>query len=376
LVWKAVNVVVAGLVDVGVGVDDSRHDHGVAEVRRTRLAGGTDAGNFAVADPESRGPDSFRKKHSGAGQGRHAWNLSYILKAGNGTSDRSTLTKNSGMSLVEVMIAVSVMSVVGLGLLHINSELQKAARQGTAKTAAREIRQNLVQVLENNESWVQTVSHKLNQTFLCLSGTGDCHEAQGASKPGLPYAILDPVGQVFYDGQNPTLGYTLNGAKCDKFPSPACPFHVELTWRPLCLPPPVACRPSQVEVSGRVIFDVGPTAPVNMRMAYNPDNYAFKIIKSVLSGTASPNSPVPSGSPTSGPTGTPSPVLPGAAMDHDEALMQMQKEVLCKTVAPSLSGLGPEKLKETLRNMGYPDSMYDAMVSALQDCKSPVPAAP
>lgn len=241
--------------------------------------------------------------------------------------------------MIEAMIAFGMLMGLALGAAYIMSQLQKTNTAGVAKATAREIRQNVVTMLENEAAWLITASKPSNRTFSCLREAKNCHDGAPEDLPGLAYAVHDATGAVYYDGLDPKLGYSLNGAACRTFPSKACPFRMELTWRPICQPAPMFCLPSQIELSGRVIHEPGPSAPAASWMAHNPANYAFRLIKNLSSSGASVT-------------------LPPA----------VQKTMFCAQIAPLLKGQSPETIKQTIKNLGYDEDVYDQFMAAMSGC--------
>lgn len=273
------------------------------------------------------------------------------------------------MTLVEIVIALGLIMGLSLGVMVLLDRTNKVASSGTLKASAQEIRRNLLAMLENESVWLQVFAHEQNRTFECVRKRLDCHQSHvegDDAKPGLPYVVYDSAGQVYFDSRNPTAGYTQGGAPCTSYPSRGCPLRPELTWRPVCTAAETQpCFPQQLELSGRVFYNPGPDAPRGTVIAYNAENYAFRLIKNVLAAPQQPQQ-----------TAAVVPATPAEAdgedgRDDSEKLAQKQKDMLCNQVAPTLRGQSPEALKQTMRGMGYEESTFDELVKALENCPKP-----
>jgi type II secretory pathway pseudopilin PulG len=201
--------------------------------------------------------------------------------------------KTTGFTLVEAMIAFGVVMLIGLAIAQMMSQTGKMQTRTDVLSNAHMIKQYLTDVLSNTNAWKFTLEDPGNITFSCFQNGTDC-SLPPPNNPNRNFRMRDPSNGVLYDALNSVNGFTRGGAPCSNYPSAACPFRVELTWKAYC-PPPTALSPSgppqcfppdvSIEVSGKVIYSPGNNQ--ELKTPFNPENYRILLMKNA------PQPPVP-----------------------------------------------------------------------------------
>ncbi len=148
---------------------------------------------------------------------------------------------NSGFSLVEVLIALAILTIFSLGILEMYKSSLSFKTQGVTKLQVDQIRSKLVACIQNNDAWARTINYPGNAVLNCLRvGQAPCT----TTTPAGPIQILDSTGPgpcilgtgsgpAGYDSTNANLGFTKDGFLCDFTASPDCLFRPKVIWRPI-----------------------------------------------------------------------------------------------------------------------------------------------
>lgn len=172
-------------------------------------------------------------------------------------------TDERGFSLVEVMVAIGLMSIVSFGIMTMMESFNKERARTNFLTSAQVIRTQLYKLVEDKDSWQQIYSSSSNTIFECLRNGKDC-----TSKESGLIAVLDQVGTVVYD---PRLhGYTFQGLRCDLSLGPSvCPIKVEVKTTLICSQE--TCQSPAVKTVGTMMLLSNPYS-----FAFNQSAYSFE----------------------------------------------------------------------------------------------------
>lgn len=209
--------------------------------------------------------------------------------------------RQSGFSLLEVMVAVGALGIVSLAVLSINSISMKSATSANVYHQADMFRKNIIAILEDDDNWEATINHAVNGTmFDCLKNdTTSCASKDSPpftgstnAVPGTParrFAVVNKKPTVIYNPIVTTAGFDNNGALCNTFGvTPAlansCPFRLELSWQAICKPdgtpaPPVSCNRNNIEIliEGQMLYNPKITADKTKQIPFNYKRYGFEL---------------------------------------------------------------------------------------------------
>lgn len=176
------------------------------------------------------------------------------------------LMKNeSGISLIDILIAMAITAIVALGVASTTFYAGRLSRDATMRATMITVRENIFNVLNNYESWTNSVNNDAN--FSCAIASTGC--------VGSPYAqfnLYDASGAIYYNKAT-TNGFDENGTTCSSAtntPTRTCPIRVNLTWTSIC----TTCNPALVRVD--VTFQL-----YRNGSQQTMGKYAFSMLKNV-----------------------------------------------------------------------------------------------
>ena len=183
-----------------------------------------------------------------------------------------------GFSLVEVLVAVSLLAIVGLGATSMISDMLKANDNSGLGSSALNLRNEFTLLLKDQRAWAQTIADTtLNpdtqSQFACLRSATDCASIVASSPyPFVPKTINN---QLFRNSYNPiataSAGFNKGGQYCNVYstatPTDSCSMRYTFTWTPLC-PPSGVCMAPQIRIA--LVFAHSGTSKV---AKLNPDKY-------------------------------------------------------------------------------------------------------
>ncbi len=167
------------------------------------------------------------------------------MNSGERMKKKLTVRKSSkGFSLVEVLIALAILTVFSLGILEMYKASLSFKTQGVTKLQVNQIRSKLVSCIQNNAAWAQTIAYAGNAVLNCLkNGGASCNSASngpiqvmdaGSTATGATACLTNSVpgaNPAFYDTFNDNHGFTKDGVLCDASVSPDCLFKPKIIWR-------------------------------------------------------------------------------------------------------------------------------------------------
>lgn len=187
------------------------------------------------------------------------------------------LHAQDGFSLLEVLIAVGLVSLLSVGVIGLGKTMNKVQLQSTSVFQIGQVSHGFEVQLKGSAAWMVTLNDPRNSTFACLKNATDCRGAGGS------FLALDTAGNPIlgYLSTSPTAGFSSSGIPCGTFSgaagtgSDACPFRLVLTWRPVCAGTGPCLNPT-VQINGTWIYN---PHSVQRTIAFNNANYNFQIFR-------------------------------------------------------------------------------------------------
>lgn len=188
------------------------------------------------------------------------------------------------MSLIEVMIVMTIMSLIGLGTATLMKNMFSIQKRSSLKNIAEEIRNNLETVLKNDTAWGFSVNN--NASLNCLrDNVGSCAETLfngNTTSPNAGFAnninVWDANGAAWYNAAGAAIGFRAdNGNVCNTYNgaggsgNDVCPFKYTLRIYSECPGATVNCDKPQITVLGLMTFN--PQDPSDPRNKLNVDDY-------------------------------------------------------------------------------------------------------
>lgn len=189
---------------------------------------------------------------------------------------------NAGNTLIQVLVAVGVMSIMAGAVASVFLDVQKSQAGLELRFSALDIRQSVVGALSNESAW-QTIL-AMNPNLKCTSP--DQQYCKATNTASLPFKVLDARGNTILDSA-PTSGFTTKGLKCSTYSAagnPACPLKVEVSWRGVCSIAPCTNTLDMISIE----FTYNPGAG-NKPLPFNKMNFdVVDLLRTKLGGLTSP----------------------------------------------------------------------------------------
>jgi hypothetical protein len=204
-----------------------------------------------------------------------------------------------GFSMVEALLIAAVLG----GLVYMSSGVLSDLAKGFVHVRVKQdlitLRKQLIQTLNDDESWKVTFQHPDNLANMKCFTTSPPDCASNKEGIGGPIKIFDRKGNLVFDGLNSANGFTANAVACSEFVRPPanaegrfvsiddhsgsdeCPYSWQITWSPEC-PVTGACTAPIPRFKGLFIYNpkdlkrLGPTKIAN---------YDFDFTKGQLENT-------------------------------------------------------------------------------------------
>lgn len=170
-----------------------------------------------------------------------------------------------GFGILEVMIGAALLMTSILGALFISGINATTASDNPISIGIEIARSSIVNVLQNDQAWRETVQDVTNVSLDCIRNSTDCFSGSPA---GGAFILKDAANSVAYDGLSTTAGFTIQGSQCNTFDpvqgNPLCPIHFDLRWEALCDSSPCINPPIRVTGTIQVKFSEKRATVVNL----------------------------------------------------------------------------------------------------------------
>ncbi len=185
-----------------------------------------------------------------------------------------------GMSLIEVMVVMAVMTLIGLGTASLMKNMFSVQRSAALKLSVWEIQKNLVTILKNDASWAGSLNNAANVAILgCLRDSPVPVTGCNNGQTGNNFVIHDRRGGAWYNPILPNTGFAVDGTVCNTFSAvlgagdDSCPFRFEVAWTGFCPGGVGPCEKPQVTLALTLIYNPGD--PSDPRNRLNVADYAL-----------------------------------------------------------------------------------------------------
>lgn len=158
------------------------------------------------------------------------------------------LKNQKGFGILQVLAGMSMMFLIIYGVMSILSYSARKQKQDLIIANLQELQAKIEYLLNDKESWKNTLNDSANSSMSCLLNTATVCTA-GAKPIKRLNAALDlnnPLGNVFVDNlpdwntpTYPSGGFTEAGEYCTSFNgnpgagNDACPFSYKIIWEPI-----------------------------------------------------------------------------------------------------------------------------------------------
>lgn len=177
-----------------------------------------------------------------------------------------------GFSLIEVLVATSIISVIGLGVASVISINSKSTKQQQAVMTAMLAREKIEAALKNQASWAKTL--QANSSLSCLLSASGCSlpVGNGGYQNFVVYGA-DSTEKLSYDSSDITSKLTLSGDHCSSNETNLdnCPIWFEAQWKPICAAYPCQDASVDIQVYLRTYLN-------NIAVTLNSDLYQFSTL--------------------------------------------------------------------------------------------------
>lgn len=181
-----------------------------------------------------------------------------------------------GFGLVEVAVAIGILSVVSVGVMSVGLNSNKDKLRHDLGRVASKARQNFESNLKNAAAWNNTLAAN-PESFKCFT------EKNCALNPGSPdgyynFVLYGSKGEkLSFDKADPTSRIALYSEFCSKETpekSELCPLIYIARWKPVCTTYP--CANAQVQIEATMIHNFPEQA------VFNPTVFNFKTVRSYI----------------------------------------------------------------------------------------------
>jgi len=203
---------------------------------------------------------------------------------------------SSGMALMEVMMAVGILSIVTLGITTTISQSMKSQKDSALLGALTNSKVNLTRVILDGAAWKNTVAANPS-SLSCLASNTSCNATMTVGNYPLPITILyDAANNKYVDNSSPTNGFTPMGVtgntgnsatNCSSFVQPvagagpsgvdSCPIQYVLGARFDCPGGVASCVQPVVTVQAKLVYN--PSSTGHSVTAINTTTYSPVVVR-------------------------------------------------------------------------------------------------
>ncbi len=192
------------------------------------------------------------------------------------------------MSLVEIMIVITIMSLVGLGTATLMKNMVSIQQRTELKNVASILKSRMEEYIHSEDAWEATVAN--HNPLRCTRATGtpcthnNDNPLAGAflgSPSTSNFNVYDNTGNIFSRGASASGGFSREGEPCNSFNATAgagnnnCPFRYNVAAWFFCSNGDAQCDRPEVTVKAELVFNPRDKSKINARM--NTNDYRITI---------------------------------------------------------------------------------------------------
>ena len=195
------------------------------------------------------------------------------------------------MTLVEVMILMTVLSLIALGTTTLMRTTIQIQMKGDLTERLLQVRANLIQTIEDDNAWALTIS---NYAYAHSTGLGCLRDGSTVPCNNDPAPRVNQnfnirtdgdgtgAASIYYAGEQATTGIAPNGQFCTTFSTGTgddlCPFRYNFDLQFTCPTGQLTCSKPKVQVFGRFVSN--PLSRDGILARLNLDSLDFVVEKS------------------------------------------------------------------------------------------------
>lgn len=188
-----------------------------------------------------------------------------------------------GFGLIEVMIVAAVISIIALGMSTLFSDIFSMQSKATQQGSYTNVRQRLLQAVQDTDSWARTVADGTNTQLACVLANTACTSLVGGVPQWYPLTLRYSDNTIAFSehvnaGGN-EHGFDSTGTLCTTFnaatPIATCALSYNLQWHAICPGAAATCVSPAIQVRGIALFASPVTAVGNL----NTGRYSFDILR-------------------------------------------------------------------------------------------------
>jgi hypothetical protein len=147
----------------------------------------------------------------------------------------------NGTSIAEVTVSAATVVTLALASASFYNYYNQQDDQAKYKQTAVMLRQEVLGLLSNEDSWSKTVALNIgaHAEMKCLDPEQKLFCDNGATANSI--SVYDAQGTVIIDGTNATAGFTKYGKPCTTFDGvngdDSCPIQIKVGWKAACAQP-------------------------------------------------------------------------------------------------------------------------------------------
>lgn len=182
---------------------------------------------------------------------------------------------NSGMSIIEVIVAIGLLSIVGVGVSSLIGNMMTNNNYATMGNSALNLKAELTAILSDERAWKNTYTDAATNpdataNLGCIRAGTDCAALIGVESPFIPKLNSNTLFRGGYTAAA-TQGFDVNGVMCNAYPSNTCLMRYTFTWQPICPASGVCIKPS-VRIRLIFTFNAAATSTKLSPQRYGNDN--------------------------------------------------------------------------------------------------------
>lgn len=156
---------------------------------------------------------------------------------------------------MEIVVVLGIVALMGVGTTALLQSLISLGKKSQIKAALFELKEQMIQVMKDDDSWQRTIASGTNPGLNCAMPTNliGCATGTTVNNP----RFFDRVGNIFYRGDVATAGWTYNGETCNTWSAAgnnSCPIRYDITLTFDCGTRNSPCRRPNVIVAGTLNF--------------------------------------------------------------------------------------------------------------------------